>query len=205
MPTTLDLLVGIRCEPDVPVEVAVGGEAFFGGSCESIPSMHRFENASTMYRDYGLEIGRPATFTLTVADGPILSETGEFALAIAEGMAFDEYPLPPRPEVLAPIVLENWDRPVLARLDSNRANPRRAVSQTIKYRDGMEGQIASQTPGFLLVTVDGVAVTTFQCWDYAASSMTFWFNLPKIDDGASVTIRVEPEHVTGEWALIVME
>ena len=102
-------------------------------------------------------------------------------------------------------MLENWDRPVLARLDSNRGNPRRAVSQTIKYRNGMEGQIASQTPGFLRVTVDGVAVTTFQCWDYAASSMTFWFQLPKVDDGASVTIRVEPEHVTGEWALIVME
>jgi hypothetical protein len=208
VPTTLNLLIATRCEPSsVSIEVAANGHTMFSGGCGETPSMHRFgDDATQMYQGYGLEIGRPATFTITVA-GPLPAE-GEYALAVAEAVPFADYPLPPRPEVLFPLTLDNGnrsDRPVQARLDSVPGNPLVPVALTVIYRDGLEGQIAAQTPGFLRVSVNGTPVVTHQAWNYLAEPMTFWFEVPDIPEGTTVTVTVEPEHVTGAWALIVID
>lgn len=218
VPRTLDIRLSIWCDPELTFEIRVNGQDLVAGGCDATPDSLSFgEGAAEGFRERGLKVGEPATFTLTPTDGtqfgdrPRFTEpiptSGRYALAIAETMDFDSYPLPPRPDVLRPLVFEIGDMPVVARVGSDRRDARKPLTTTLTYSEKLQARIASQTPGFLRVTVNGVPVVRHESWDYEAREMLFFLDhhdLP-LKEGDQITVRVEPQYVHGAWALIIYD
>jgi len=216
VPRTLDLRLSIWCDPQLTFELRVNGRELIASGCDETPDSLSFgEGAAEVFRERGLKVGEPATFTLTPTDGTQFGErpafpepvptSGRYALAIAETVDFASYPLPPRPDVLRPIVFEIGDRPIVARVDSDRRDVRKPVTTTLTYSETLQAQIASQTPGFLRVTVNGVPVVRHESWDYEAEDMLFFLDHPDLilKNGDKITVTVEPQHVSGAWALVI--
>lgn len=216
VPRTLDLRLSLWCDPELTFELRVNGRDLFSGGCDATPDSVSFgEGATEAFRERGLKVGEPASFILTPTDGtqfgvsprvrtPVPT-SGRYALAIAETVDFASYPLPPRPDVLRPLIFEIGDRPIVARVDSDRRDVRRSVTTTLTYSETLQASIASQTPGFLRVTINGVPVVRHESWDYEAEEMLFFLDHPDLTlkEGDQITVTVEPQYVHGAWALII--
>ncbi|MBV1851590.1 hypothetical protein [Catellatospora tritici] len=147
------------------------------------------------------------------------------AMAVGVPVPFDAYPLPDRPAVLgapadAKLLLDAWQPPgapdatptdnvldSLLWLRGDLQNPLRPQTVTVHSRDGYSFISQSLTPGSLRIQVDGADVQSEQWWDYDADLHLFNLDLtsPPYDAGrpGGVTITVTPEHVTGDWQLLV--
>ncbi|MDI1465026.1 hypothetical protein QEZ54_29055 [Catellatospora sp. KI3] len=147
------------------------------------------------------------------------------AMAVGVPVPYDAYPLPDRPAVLgaaadARQLLAGWEgltpegRPVtdkvwdpLLWLRSDPQDPLRPRTVTVHARDGYSFIAQSVTPGSLRIQLDGVDLQSAQWWGYDAELRVFTCYLggPVYDAGkpGGVTITVIPEHVTGDWQLLV--
>jgi hypothetical protein len=223
VPTTNKLVVFSRCNAAYSVvltaEILINDRPLVSGHCNSYTRPDLRELA-----DMGVRPGAPMSITMTIlgtqlqaGDKEPVSATvpdqGDFGLAVGQRVPFDEYPLPPRPKTLAPLdprmsFVEDKDTIVLK---ADPADPARPVARAVVWTNAGPIQAFSQTPGFLHVLVDGVEVGTHESWSYELSHtggigephdgrLT---GAPLPPAGRLVTVRVVPEHVTGDWAVVL--
>ncbi|MBG6136337.1 SigE family RNA polymerase sigma factor [Longispora fulva] len=161
-----------------------------------------------------LRLGVPVTVTLTDpvpydAHGgthpvPATVPTDvNVAVALAEPVPFEQYPLPARPAHLTPL-----DKRLPSELNYtvlSADNPSATVSWghlTVVYH--------TQTPGQLLLSVNGTLTQTQTWWDYKASGHVRDLRsgpgydyegpaVPDIPPGTPVTITIEARYLTGDW------
>ncbi|MFC7246292.1 SigE family RNA polymerase sigma factor [Catellatospora aurea] len=158
---------------------------------------------------WNVRVGQPARITLTVVGAATPSDQrapddGVMAVAVAEHVPFEQYPLPPRPARLDP--LEGPDTaPGRVRLDGPEAQVISGV-----WRGSLTFRARAQTPGSLLVSVNGIPVENFMWWDYEQGYQAGLLDVDSADarrlglvTGQTVVITVEPEHMTGDWWLTV--
>lgn len=130
---------------------------------------------------------------------------GEFALAVMRRLAFEEYPLPPRPAVLRPLSEAAANvSPVgaIAVVESDPADPDATRTATVAVPAGASLDMVAQTPGTLRVLLDGKLLTTADWWDYdlGISAST----LREGERGTrQVTLTFQPEHMTGAWRAVI--
>ncbi|MEV6815927.1 hypothetical protein [Micromonospora sp. NPDC051296] len=227
VPTTLDLVVFMRCDgvaDDVMVEreLAVNGNHVAGGSCDG--TLRPADWAGK-----GVAVGEPATFVMTITgaqrsgDAGSVSvpvpENGTVALAIGERIPFDQYQLPPRPAGTLGPLENNLPAgctealcPNVVIIRSDPADPTRPVRQTLTWRTLTSIDMIAQTPGLLHLRVGGVEVGTGEWWDYEMAGFgTYgdergeWKRKHGLDlsPGDQVTVEVVPEHFTGAWQVVL--
>ncbi|MET8090152.1 hypothetical protein [Micromonospora sp. NPDC005220] len=225
VPETLDLVVFNRCDSTdekiaLGMALTVNGHDLSEGSCSSAirPSG---------WNARGVEVGRPATFVMTINGAQRSEETGDvsvpipdagtFGIAIGERVPFDRYPLPPRPATLGsldqalPAGCTEALCPDAVIIRSNPDDPMRSVRRTLTWRPLDSIGMVAQTPGLLHLRVNGVEVMTGEWWDYAMSGNGMYgdkdaawkreFGLD-LRPGESVTIEIVPEHFTGSWQVV---
>ncbi len=186
-----------------------GGTCSAGGSGASVAS----------WRKLGVEIGEPVTLVMRVVgsgvrgQGPVPRGDGELGLAVYETVPFEDYPLPPRPDQLRPLNLHaSSPYPRLATIRAEVADPREPVSRQVRLSAGLTVQAQSQTPGILQVFADGVLVFDAEWYDYhqgVPGSTGLIGELRRagrdVGPGDVVEFRVVPQHVTGDWAVQVID
>jgi hypothetical protein len=127
------------------------------------------------------------------------------AVAVAERLPFEQYPLPPRPTRLEPLP---GPESVPGRI---RVDGPEAQVTTFEWGGFLALRARAQTPGSLLVSINGIPVDTFEWWDYeqggradlhfgTADAQRLGLDLKP---GATVVLTVEPEHMTGDWWLTI--
>lgn len=227
VPTTLDLQLFTRCEGHgLDPNLGLRAELTVGQSLSLIPfcpvlGVDQGEGddpSASFWSTAGVTPGTPVTVTVRVTGTePLVIDTedqvpvpdqGTFALAVGERMRFEDYPLPPRPEPLPPLELSAEPADLELRADPD--DPNRPVQQTmsapgwIHQCDGMLA-LQSQTPGRLRVLIDGAEVVSATFWSYQPAGYAYRLD-SLLDDqcggleaGDQLTVRVEPEHLTGDW------
>jgi hypothetical protein len=85
------------------------------------------------------------------------------------------------------------------------ADPNRRVQLTTKWGASARLRLRAQTPGAMTVTVNGVEVARGQWWDYGQMLVDSgpdldWPPGRKPAPGATVTVTVTPQRMTGDWA-----
>jgi hypothetical protein len=164
-------------------------------------------------------VGEPTTITAslvgawTAAGDFAAIPYGTFGVAVAEPVPFEEYPLPPRPYAMNSLPDITWVAPGPVEIRADRQEPNRPVEATFQWEadHGLchEGALpietSSDSPGTLRVLVNGVEVATPAWWDYEQASLMYGLG-PACDalrDGDAVTVTVEPEHMTGDWRVVL--
>ncbi|GAA1395890.1 SigE family RNA polymerase sigma factor [Catellatospora coxensis] len=212
-PGTTDLTLFGDCATGAPpaeVELSVNGTYVTTITCGARLefAVARAMSARTAAA-WNVRAGQPARITLTVVGTVALSaepaaDDGLMAVAVAERVPFEQYPFPPRPAKLAPLEAPDVP-PGRARLDGPEAQVVSGV-----WRGSLTLRARAQTPGSLLVSVNGIPVENFEWWDYEQGNRAGFLDAADAQrlgltlvDGQTVVITVEPEHMTGDWWLTV--
>jgi hypothetical protein len=169
----------------------------------------------------GLAVGELATITVTMTRAVAVTDRastlptlGTFALAVAERVRFEDYPLPPAPAPL-PRLEPSGAQFSYLELHADPADPNRRVEREFRW-EGLEltgcdvfglgaawvfVTMVSQTPGFLRVSVNRVEVARYESWDYRQRLRAVDLGGVCLEVGAGdlVTVTVEPEHLAGDW------
>ncbi|MGR6322018.1 hypothetical protein Q2K19_15575 [Micromonospora soli] len=221
VPTTHDLVFFTRCDPpelDAQLILPDGGMA--GGRCGS--SHGGFTEKGLSFA--GIRVGKPATIrleaigTLSLTRPPRLGPlpaTGTFAVAVGERIPFDEYPLPPRPATLPPLAIPPGADTTVRSTPGDALAPR---TIEVRSRKRLTFFAQMQTPGTLRVMANGREVTSCVKWNYDKTSTTpsqteidngcYEELIPgdsdkPVKNGDAITVTIEPQHVTGDWAVHV--
>ncbi|MEU1395616.1 hypothetical protein ABZ403_06050 [Micromonospora zamorensis] len=221
VPTTLDLVVSTRCDEALLQEqLSINGRDLgANGDCGT-------GHLGPIWATYGVAVGRPSTFVLTITGVRQLNQSGviqtqvpssgTFGLAIGERVPLDQYPVPPRSSVtLGPLLLPAGCPEVpcgdFVIIRSDPADPSRAVRQTVTWKTIETITMDSQTPGLLHLRVNGKEITTGRWWDYSTIPDSMYgdkdgrwtreFGLT-LRPGDPVTIEVVPEGTTGAWQIV---
>ncbi len=229
VPERLDFIFTTRCStPDadpntsVYINIKVDGQDLGGFTCSA--AYASFDPG--VWPTLGLVVGKAATFTFTATRANGLSQTGNgigvtvpvpagsISVAVMQKVPFDQYPLPPRPEKLpSPDVLQDGelDTSTPEIINSDPTDPSKPISYTFTFPDcgqaspGMclEAAVASQTPGFLVISINGTRFATGEFWDYSGGEYSFELD-PTMDKisphvGERVTVTITPQYVTGAW------
>lgn len=153
--------------------------------------------------------GRSHTIAVTVAEGP-LSADATFAVAVGEPVPFEEYPLPPRPEPLPELDLPSEECDFLLRLHSDPVDPNRPAEVMLPL-DTHHIYVYAQTPGLVNIAVDGIPAARAEVWAYDGFDQAHLdvdelraagLTVPRRQE---VQLTVTPEHMTGEWLLVIHE
>jgi RNA polymerase sigma-70 factor (sigma-E family) len=220
-PTTIDLTIRVMCrQPDpglgVTAFVRINGHRYGGPGCVPPSSMEfdatHMPSPETLAAE-GIRVGEPVTITfgledpIKVVDGlhvptDTIPQEGTIALAISEAVPFEQIPLPARPATLRPMTRPEFYVP------SGGATWIRDTDPVTVYWSGqMRVTVRTQTPGELVVRLNGMTLFTFGRYDYSqrpwAHSFTAGVNLPEIPSGSEVTVTIEPRHMTGDWVVAV--
>ncbi|MFR9777207.1 hypothetical protein ACL02O_14235 [Micromonospora sp. MS34] len=221
VPSTLDLVVSTRCDyPLLQEQLSINGHVYEShGDCGAVQMGPGWDR-------YGVVVGKPATFVLTITGTRPLDQSGEirtqvpasgtFGLAIGERTPLDQYPLPSRPSgALGPLALPAGCTEVPCQgfviIRSDPADPSRPVEQTVTWKTIDSIAMDAQTPGLLHLRVNGTEIKTGRWWDYAGYSDGMYgdqdgrwkrdFGLD-LRPGDPVTIEIVPERITGAWQVI---
>jgi hypothetical protein len=124
----------------------------------------------------------------TVGGDPIDLRKGTFAAALMRRVPFEEYPLPRRPDILAPLTA-GYDDQDRTELVSQQNDP-----VSLSWTGPLDLTLVAQTPGSIEVARNGTAVCTAEWWDYAGGVQRC-----RSDDSGPATISFSPTHMTGEW------
>ena len=233
VPTTSDFVMYTRCDGHgmddgnlgVEAELSVGNLGAEGVFCYltsrdgDAAALVPWEAFGT---DVGVEAGEPVTLTITltavaaqfggVDQLPPIPSQGTVAVAVAEPVPFEDYPLPTPPAELAPLP-ENPSGSFEVR--ANAADPNRRIETIMAWDAALAGcggddfaypvNLVSQTPGTLRVLIDDVEVAEHTWWDYGQEGSIARLDLlcSDLTDGEEVTIVVEPEHMTGDWQVVI--
>jgi RNA polymerase sigma-70 factor (sigma-E family) len=221
-PTTLDIELLLKCTHDAPgasvwAQLRINGTPLGEGTCDGAANFPEPGYTDTpSYEELvgaGVAVGRPASVSVTVhstvpgdvagaADAPIPGH-GWVAVAIGEKVPFDQYPLPTRPATLAPLARDfngpSQDVTIIEAGGRHQAG--------LRWDHDLEFSARAQTPGALIVKVNGTTLQTMTWWDYGqggwATSLTRessefaqWY-------GETIVITIEPEHMTGDWYVAI--
>lgn len=150
---------------------------------------------------------------------PVAAPPGAYSIGVYQKLPFDQYPLPPRPTKLPALDVMPFGLGTgsggIKTVDSDPNDPLapRTLSFTMPECPTTAANCnpavaTSQTPGFLLITINGVAASTAEFWDYSGGG--WMLNIvPGMNDklplhaGERVTITVTPRYVTGAWKFAV--
>ena len=215
VPKTLDLVAFTRCDPpEVWASLVLPDGGYAVGGCG------REWGDKEAWAASGIRVGEPTTLVLKaratirsengrMMDGP-LPASGTIAVAIAERVPFEEYPLPPRPATLPPLATAPIGTDVVTTVRNAPDDPLAPRTVEVAWEEILNFSAHLQTPGNLRVLVNGRLLMNCEKWTYTEKSP-----IPKhcdeefviTDDdnpgkpGDIVTITVIPEHVTGDWAV----
>jgi hypothetical protein len=162
----------------------------------------------------GVVPGQPTVMTMTVLgelgrDEPTSSKvlplppSGTFALGIGEEVPVSEYPLPPRPQTLQPILPAGPGATI--ELKPDPADPVARKELTVEWPGPNTMTVQMNAPGRVRVLVNDVEVVDFSHWSYASGSTPVWSDHLKetygldLSEGQTVKITVIPERITGDW------
>jgi hypothetical protein len=211
-PTAFPLIVAHRCGEgriyaededfeEINVEVAVEGEAFtdIAGSC----GRGWDSNDADGWAARGVVAGEAAMFMLT-ADEPVTAEA-EIAVGIYQAVPWDEYPFPPRPDVLPDLPGGSDDADAVVESDHDDPNAVREFTVSAPF----SLHTYAQTPGILRVWVDGTELDPIYSWDYGYSP-DISSNWPPPDAAVRsveppLHVEIRPEGFTGRWEIHVRE
>lgn len=215
--STLDLQFFVRCEglasgsPMVSLRFTHGYYAVGKVGCDGSGSATAVSWPFDTLDGAGLRSGKEATVVVEAsAETGTLPAGASFHVAVGQRVAWDEYPFPDRPEVLDPLDSNRFDeRPGTRRVSAVPEHPAEAAGIALAWGN-WDLHFAQSAPGILRLKVNGVEV--YQCanWAYAAGGCGYDLDLtsaelrakvPSLRPGEKVTITVEPEHVTEEWAV----
>ncbi|MFR9776149.1 hypothetical protein ACL02O_08810 [Micromonospora sp. MS34] len=216
VPTSTNLVIWTRCDPpEIDAWLIMPDGSGLGGGCGST---HRLD--AQWLASLGIKVGRPVTLRLSTDGFGMLPHarqenpaTGTIALAAGEAVPFAAYPLPPRPATLPPLATADDG----ITIHSAPADPRAPQTLQVPRHKRLTFLAQSQTPGALRVLADGREITTCVKWDYAPTAAKP--SRAEIDNGCyeeflpddldrptksdTITITVQPQHVTGAWAVRV--
>jgi len=176
-----------------------------------------WQTSALAYPDHmGIAVGQDVAVTVTLfrysmgsfkdSGGP-LPDSGSYQVAIAQEVAFEQYPLPSRPAVLEPLTLDPR-HDALARFRAG--GPHQA---TITWPGAIEISARSQTPGILRFWINGSPIpsATSSFWTYDSNHGTHLFDVTVPQDmvdpprlGASVTIAVQAQYMTADWVVEIL-
>lgn len=215
VPKSLDLRVFSQCDighnRSLLVHTTINGQSLGSGGCGGAVT-------AASWSELGVVVGQPSVVTLTVNGEQDPSATavatlapppsGSFAIAVGEGVPASEYPLPPRPETLEPLLTSLGDPATAVSADPDDPTARKEITVTWPGDRMLHAQM--NTPGRLRMLVNDVQVLDFSHWNYdvggSYSSMSdYWEKKYGIAPapGDPVRITVIPERVTGDWEVIV--
>lgn len=180
-----------------------------GASC-STDSNGSYRPDDTFWTQAGIRPGDTVTFVVWVEwDGRKPRSTplpdGSYSFAVMRRLAFEEYPLPPRPAVLEPLseaAANISPAGAIAVVESDPADPNGVRSLTVAVPAGASLDIGAQTPGTMRVLVDGKLLATAEWWSYdlGISGYTLRYG----EKGTRrVTLTFQPEHMTGAWRAVI--
>ena len=142
--------------------------------------------------------------TLTYVSGATTDDV-VLVVAVWERVPFDRYPLPPRPDHLAPLKPLAPCEPATQAiyLSSDPGDPSRPVSTTLRRSGAVYLWWQRQAPGILHLSFDGREVATDTAWSYNNAGLV----MDSVKDGPTglVTVAVTPEKVTGGWRLMLTQ
>ncbi|MGY0231160.1 SigE family RNA polymerase sigma factor [Longispora urticae] len=214
-PTTLDAQLYPLCtfsrDEQPYFRVYANGIEFGSIGCENLrlAGIHRPQRLKPeSLAAAGIQPGQPTTITVGEGDYPLKvgtpsvvpsrsAEPGTIGVAIGEAMPFEAFPLPTRPAELERL-----------RTPSNPARVLRAgtLSTTVVWDRELVLAGYSQTPGLIEITIDGKPLnSTMAWWDYndgyikIGTGPSYSSPSPSPQIGATVTIRIEPRFLTGDW------
>jgi hypothetical protein len=214
-----------RCDVPADIELQLGwsanGRRLTETSCRGGAP---FRPDAAAWRMAGVRPGERVKFTVEIilaqriataaAPGgadptPVPVPGGTFAVAVMRRVAFASYPLPPRPAALAPLE----QNPGLAAdpragsdtgtvVDGVPDSPNRPVTIRLLVAPNAPVEMVAQTPGLLLVYVDGRLQVRGEWWDYDQRATGAVLRPGEVANQV-VTLRLVPEHMTGDWRMIV--
>ena len=124
----------------------------------------------------------------TVDGDPVDLREGTFAAALMRRVPFEQYPLPRRPDTLAPLTTGDDD------LDRTELVSHQNDPVSLYWTGPLDLTLVAQTPGSIEVARNGTTVCTAEWWDYSGDVQRC-----RSDDGGPATISFSPTHLTGEW------
>jgi hypothetical protein len=218
-PTTLDIGVFYKCTHDLPnvmvwARVRINGVQFGGVSCDGGSDFKESgatsQPTAEQLRSAGVEVGRPASVQMVIeaepaGSGPV-PQHGRMAVAIGDKVPFEQYPVPEPPARLDPLERQ-FNRPateVVAMIEAAGSH-----ETTLRWTTDLELYARAQTPGTLTVKVNGIALSTMSWWDYQQGAWGASLLHDSTDGrlaalyGKTVTISIEPEHMTGDWYVAI--
>ncbi|HSJ60198.1 MAG TPA: hypothetical protein VK895_03130 [Jiangellaceae bacterium] len=122
-----------------------------------------FSSDEQWWADRGVRSGEPSTFSLAV-ESPSGPAPRRVALGIYQDVPWDEYPFPPRPDVLPKLSPEFADFATV-HLTSDPRNPNLAKELILEY-EAFHLLMDAQTPGILHLRLNGVEADPIYFWDY---------------------------------------
>jgi hypothetical protein len=180
-----------------------------GASC-STDGGGSYRPDDAFWAQAGIRPGDTVTFVAWVEwDGRKPRSTplpdGTFSFAVMRRLAFEEYPLPPRPAVLEPLseaAANISPAGAIAVVESDPATPNAARSIAVAVPAGAILDIGAQTPGTMRVLVDGKLLATAEWWSYDLGISGY-----TLRDGEKgtrrLTLTFQPEHMTGAWRAVI--
>jgi RNA polymerase sigma-70 factor (sigma-E family) len=213
-PSTLDLQFVLWCE---------AGDTEFEGlvtlklNGRSVASRNCAEAASSFVASHeelsaaGVVAGQQVTVNVEVQKAPptdgrpwapgadVYPAGGMMRVVIGEAVAFAEYPLPQAPATLKPL----WY--TAANAPRGSVVIRDAAPRTVKWTAQVIITAVTQTPGQLIVKVNGQVVRIATVWDYEQMRLTYEVPYPTgiAGVGADVVVTVEPVRMNGTWMVTV--
>lgn len=208
-PTAADLVVFGHCTTEEPLVtlITINGRTVVGGNCGGASSRRVGDLA-----DYGGAAGEPLVITMFVGLSRVAGEfpgtaadlrppgdgvTGEFAVGVGVPVPFSEYSFPPRPETLAGI--EDFIEPGGVNIRADRNDPGAPRTLEMVWPGPSEVTAALDTPGRLVVSINGTVVHTATSWGYHGSVSVATVGAGEVAPGQVVTVTVVPERATGDW------
>jgi hypothetical protein len=199
-------------------EIAINGAPV--GSLNCVTDLHQDPNGGRP--PSGVSVGDTVTVTYKVFGAqdmkggrqlPTIPRQGTIYFAVAEKVAFADFPMPSRPATLtAPHADGMATEPGGKVFTSDPADPMKPITTTMAWRYGYDydfGVIPS-TPGVYTVTINGVTVLEAEVYDYRGGGKAFSCDLladgkfcvgglPAFKDGETVTVTITPQYATGPW------
>ena len=209
-PTARMVALLLRCDPELIVEVRVGGGSIYTGGCGSGTQPIPVDLSAGL----GVRAGTPLTFVVTPNNGvtvgfplesrrPLPAE-GSYALGVYERV----FPAtsPPVPiDITKMLTFDVGDASPVVRIDSSFGEPLATVSSQVPYAEGLVARVRSQGPGVLLIRANGVSAAIYDAHDDAATEVLFLLPVLDLAPGSPVIIDVEPIGMTAPWAVLILE
>lgn len=214
---TLDLQFFVRCEglaadaPTVWLRFSHGYYAIGKVGCDVGAGPTAFSWPLDVLDGAGMRSDVDATIVVEASvEGGTVPAGASFHVAVGQRVGWEEYPFPARPELLDPLDSNRFDEhPGVQRVSAVAEHPGDAVGTTLAWGK-WDVHFSQAAPGILHLKVNGVEVYSCAHWSFAVNGCAYDLDLtsaalrakvPSLRAGEKVTVTVEPEHVTDEWAV----